>query len=389
MPGRESVLQCTQCAAYLVVAYKRGVTSSSNSASSSGGSTTTMSAWDVLTRWYTTQLVTAHASDCSFRTAAERYDAQDNDRTNSLPLDIPRRWIPYMPRQVMEFTHTRRPLPTLGAQVEQQYMMSGGDKESLQVNFPATVQSHVPPPLSTEIDSTTGTTPPRLLTDGLGQVLQQAGWCINNNNDNNQDVGNHSTGMIGTLALLTLLGWYYNHPEPTNEKANDKTKASLPLHVVACPLCRATWDMSPPQTATEEEEEEEDASGTTTPSQHDPNGTEAPGKRRRVSEAGMSTITTVRSKNALTAHRHYCPYVSGFPRALSLSTSSTSACTMTPPLWKTLVDQIFDSAEDPTTTSLMKNDTNVWVQANALFHTGLSKPPPKQGPRLSQDDRTF
>jgi hypothetical protein len=490
----ESVLQCTQCAAHVVVTYKRGVTescghrvgtTSSTAASGDAKSITTTpavaAAFDVLTRWYTTQLVTAHVPTCSFRTMAERSDEQDQNenpkekeqyKKNRVPPPtalqrmIPRRWMPYMPRQVLELTQSQRPLQTLGAQVQDRWTTlhnnlvhrtttireetntaAEGVVQPVRlppshVLFPSTVQDYVPPPLPSSdnnIDDETNSTPSiPLLSDRLAQVLIQSGWFINhsttsedgNHTKNKSDIivtnDSYDPKVIGQLALLTLLGWY--HPEQphkhhdatlttkesstngeeenteattmTTESPLSAPASSLSFLRVCCPLCRATWDMSPLlTTTTTATATAREASAVSTPPAAATARTTAssPFKRRRIDGGGITTpaaATTFMSKNALTAHRHYCPYVSGFPH----SSSSSAGYVMTPPFWKTLVDQIFLSSISSSTTTnkdkqattmfFIGNDdnvttshqdhhndtTNVWVQVNALFHTGLAKP---------------
>ena len=300
------ILQCQKCQAIVSVSYMAGLSTFAS---------------DKLTCRYEQQLGSAHDESCVFRKEAEAYFAEKEERKESSIL--PSVFFKYFPMELVELVEARRPIATFGAQVKQRLNNERVATmcESVQFHHHASVMAYRPP-ISTDNDESVA------IEESLFQTIKTA-QC---------DFGNAAETSIKVASLLTLFGWY-----PDVDKANTS---------MSCQLCGVALDNLLPPGA---EKAPEASSSSSSPSTSEP-----PTKRTRVA----STV------DLLSSHRHYCPYVCGFPR-------QGASCGV--PLWKALADKLLavpkitasDIDAEPSDDLCNKSE---WVKVNALLNAGLARP---------------
>jgi hypothetical protein len=128
-----------------------------------------------------------------------------------------------------------------------------------------------------------------------------------------------------SIIALTLFGWI-----PIDDHLSTNMDSTFPKVTVGCPICLAWMDLetleksAPPSTPDKVqiiiESDDDDSSDETTfppaPKRQRPNRIHNP-------------------PNPLTAHRHYCPFVCGFP---------TDTSTRDTPVWRGIVARLFQEA---------------------------------------------
>lgn len=122
-----------------------------------------------------------------------------------------------------------------------------------------------------------------------------------------------------SVAMLVVLGW-----EPTGQT----TKDSGPIVSLGCRLCYSWMELKLSQVTERAQANSEDSNI----------DEDRPAKKTRLS----------RYCNPLDAHRHYCPYVCGFPERLSSPKN---------PFWKTIVVRL--QKEDKDTQSEQTRDMDL------------------------------
>jgi hypothetical protein len=140
------------------------------------------------------------------------------------------------------------------------------------------------------------------------------------------------TGYDSTTTLA-LLGW---------TPIDSKLESDPPMVSLGCPICLAWMDLalepaehhSPedPPVIIESDGDDDDSIGESAP------------KRRRAA----------RVANPLTAHRHYCPYVSGFP---------TDASTRDAPVWQGLLERVCRDSES----TIVNDNRDEYEQGEETF----------------------
>jgi hypothetical protein len=125
---------------------------------------------------------------------------------------------------------------------------------------------------------------------------------ISDENDAVENIASSRLETTESIGILAILGW-----EPTGQQ----TKDSAPVVSLGCRLCYSWMEL---KLAKDNESSQSN-------NEHSIIGEDRPSKKTKLS----------RYCNPLDAHRHYCPYVCGFPESLSAPKQ---------PIWKTLVSRL-------------------------------------------------
>ena len=281
---------------------------------------------DKLTCRYEQQLGTQHKETCTFRRDALEYFG-DEEKEHADDWIIPRVFTTYFPPDLIELAESKRPAIVLAKEVRQQ--MEGNIAwGTIHLEYHASLLQYQAP----AANNATGATDSEMgLGDCLVLALAKAGCRFNN------------VEKAKTVALILLLGW-----EPKESGGKDKASISF-----SCQLCRATADVPCKDEGDDDGDKETDT-------------TEPQAKRSRPS-----------GWDPLYAHRHYCPYVCGFPR---------KGASRGTPLWKSLADKVLlasssssllsDTIEDETSLPNLKEKSE-WEQVNALLNAAIVRARPR------------
>lgn len=234
-----------------------------------------------------------------------RKDALDYFQ-HDVSVTIPRLFASYVPADLVHLVETTRPIRVFGAQVQGR-VAQDLVWDAVQLELHTSIRQYQPPAGADTAGSNLA------LEDRLVKAL----------GDEDYNFENIAPDKVKMAALTVLLGW--------------KPKTSA----FACELCHASVDICPADNETI----------TTT-------ATEPPNKRARSSSGW----------DPLYSHRHYCPYVCGFPR------HGASRAT---PLWKALADKLLLPPKTTTTGASVGASTtelagkSEWVQVNAMLNAAI------------------
>lgn len=265
-----------------------------------------------LTRRYEQQLGEKHKENCLFRRDAMTYfEKEDAEKAqDDSAMIVPFLFASYLPVDLLELVETKRPAIVLGKHLQER-LKGNVSWETICLETHASLAQYKPPTNSSADNDDSEI----LLADCLLDVLSKAGHNFKET---------ASKRARNTALILLLLGW----------TPGECSKDSISL---TCGLCQTT--------ATVERRENGATPDDTTEPQ--------PKRPRRA------------SWDPLYAHRHYCPFVCGFPRHGAARGTG---------LWKALADKVI------TTTMLpVENETNLsnlegksqWVQVNALLNAAI------------------
>jgi hypothetical protein len=320
------MLVCTNCQAAWAVVFRSELSAS---------------ATQHLTCLYREQLSSSHVDACFFRKEAAQYLESNNTKSESTQekkdssLD---RFQPIVPTllarvfssDLMEILEHPNPANLLSARwrklltVVSSSAESDGSLQFPDVQVPKSVLDFRPPldPSSSASSSAPDTSPsgPTLL-NRIVTKFEKAG-------DGTTET-ELSAAMVESVAALVLLGWI-----PCQE-ANDSTDhihADTALNVsttipqclfLECPMCLARMEL--PLTLDSSTSEE------------------SPPPRKRSRQLALDPVQS---------HRHYCPFVSGFPTSATTSSETT-------PIWQSLAIRLLRDDQSSTSTSTNQISTIV------------------------------
>lgn len=269
----------------------------------------TVSATRHLTCLYETQMSTAHLETCYFRKEAAQYladvdttDDKTNVQSDPLKTIVPTLLASVFPATVMRVLEHPNPQNLLGTQWKKLLAAVSSSAESgngsplSRVQVPASIKDF------------------RLSPDAVNDTdISLLGTMVSAFQTTVALEPTPSAAGIEEAAAVVLLGWVRYEEVVIDEgtKGSPTSKVSL-----ACPMCLARMKLTLPI--------------------QDDSLVESPPPRKRVRQ---------QSFNVVQSHRHYCPYVCGFP--------SQGASTATP-IWQTLATRLLlqpptASTKSPTT----------------------------------------
>ena len=229
----------------------------------------------------------------------------NNDDTETQQSIIPSALTLFFPADLVNLAEARRPAIVFGKQI-QAYLTENVAWEQIQIETHSSIQQYRPPGNNDE------STSPATLENLLFKALSKA----------NFNFPETESKRIEIIALLVLLGW----------KARETTISTKETTLsLTCELCQSNSNVALAVSSSGNE-----ASGEQEP----------PPPKRAKTSSGF---------NILSSHRHYCPYVCGFPRNGALRTT---------PLWKSLADKILT----PATIAELPSKLD-WSKVKALLKT--------------------
>ena len=263
---------------------------------------------DKLTCRYEKQLGSAHKEICTFRQDAMKYFENETEKGRNEDSNgiIPFPFTNYFSTDFVELAESERPAIVFAKQLKQR--LEGKIAwELVRLEYPATLLQYKPATKSSS-DDTEST-----LGESLLEALSRAHYSFKE----------EAPERVNSALYLLLLGW----------KPEDPCEESITL---ICELCNKTVDAA-----------------------HRQNGegytTEEP-QPKRPRPSGF---------NPVHAHRHYCPFVCGFPRY---------GAPRATPMWQALADKMLATclslSTDPP--SLCSSEgKSAWVQANELLNAAI------------------
>lgn len=350
------MLRCDKCDAVVAVTFLPGLSTL---------------AMDKLTRLYERQLGLAHADDtCPYKrdavayldgatcsamaTAAKKLQQKAQDPS---PI-VPSCFTPYVSPDLVELVESKRPALVFRRQLKE-LLVRGGDDDygnnkvawkNIRLDLPAALRNFKAPAAAGKEDgnsdaTTTAAATATTLEEGLVQAFTNVG---DSSADQPSGLGtNDNADELKTAAMVFLLGW-----KPNFVTGGAKTAS------MECPLCRKSTEI-----VLSGENDSRDPSTTATTTTTTTGGSseeEPPAKRSRPSSPGFDPFHS---------HRHYCPYVCGFP------TGGASSAT---PLWEALARRILAKTTEKATAtaacrqpSSFDTEKSEWQQIRALLNSGI------------------
>ncbi|KAL3941414.1 MAG: hypothetical protein SGBAC_004213 [Bacillariaceae sp.] len=230
-------------------------------------------------------MATCHKSHCPFNIEGKEFLRNQKDEEEAIEQVIPSYLVDVFPSECVELVENPRPTSLLQSRAKQLEEQCPPKYKFPDLEVPDAIRKQV----VVAVDDSTPN------TSSLGSQLQ----------------------TTESVAILALLGW-----EPMKEETKLAEDGESPSTVtLGCRFCYSRMELMLEKEAQQEKpppppEEEEETTAKSPPA-----------KRTKLSRNGAP----------LDAHRHYCPYVCGFPSHL-----------MSPkkPMWKSIVDRVHQEAEE-------------------------------------------
>lgn len=293
---------------------------------------------DKLTCLYEKQLGSAHSDICIFKRDATKYfeessNTKNKNIQNERDVLVPALFSSYLSGDLVELAESNRPATVFYRQLHKRLLNHTIPWEKLQLELHISVQQY-------RISS--GDT-----SDGQMTIQQGLIETLNREKSASSSIGGDDDDTITdrskTAGMLLLFGWEANLD--TDETAS---KSSVSLKCQLCRKCVDVWLQA----------DNEEIGDTETNSLD--NMAEPPAKRSRQS-----------GWDPLYSHRHYCPYVCGFPK-------HGASCGI--PWWKGIADRVLSKAKTPQSTTTSTDDTSTslfsmpksdWEKVNQLLNSGI------------------